>query len=331
MEPLLSVTELAVRFDTRHGTVHAVDGVSFDVAPGEALGIVGESGSGKSVTVLSLLGLVPSPPGRLVGGRALFDGRDLLRLPGGELRSVRGREIGMVFQDPMTSLNPDLTVGRQIDEALRQQLGLDQRSARARTVELLDRVGIPAARRRADHYPHQFSGGMRQRAMIAMAIAGGPRLLIADEPTTALDVTIQAQIVELVRELRRETGMAVIWITHDLGVVARLCDRVVVMYAGRIAESASALDLFERPGHPYTLGLLRSVPRLDEDRRASLDPIQGMPPDLVDPPTGCAFAPRCALARDICHQPPPPREVGPRHTAACWFAEPVAPTAGVSS
>jgi oligopeptide transport system ATP-binding protein len=327
MGPLLSVEDLVVRFDTRHGTVHAVDGVTFEVAPGETLGIVGESGSGKSVTVLSLMGLVPSPPGRLVGGRALFDGRDLLRLPAEELRRVRGREIGMVFQDPMTSLNPVLTIGYQLDEPLRRQLGLSKRAARERTIELLDRVGIPAARQRADDYPHQFSGGMRQRALIAMAIACGPRLLIADEPTTALDVTIQAQIVELVRELRRETGMAVIWITHDLGVVARLCDRVIVMYAGRVAETAPAAALFERPGHPYTLGLLRSVPRLDEDRRATLEPIQGMPPDMVDPPPGCAFAPRCAFAREMCTQPPPLRDLGQRHAAACWFAEDVAPAA----
>ncbi|HEV8635067.1 MAG TPA: ABC transporter ATP-binding protein [Chloroflexota bacterium] len=323
--PLLEVRGLVTRFFTGAGTVRAVDGVSFSLAPGEAVGLVGESGCGKSVSALSIMRLVPSPPGRTVAGQVLFGGRELLTLSEPELRRVRGGEIAMIFQDPMTSLNPVLPVGLQIVEALEFQRGMERAAARRRAVELLDLVGIPAAHRRIDDYPHQFSGGMRQRVMIAIAISCQPKLLIADEPTTALDVTIQAQILDLIRRLRRELGMALILITHDLGVVAGICDRVNVMYAGRIVETASVDAAFGDPRHPYTLGLLNSVPRLDRPLSAHLVPIEGLPPDLIGEMAGCPFAPRCTYRIDRCLAEPPPLTTVPdggdgghRHGAACW-------------
>jgi oligopeptide transport system ATP-binding protein len=319
MEPLLEVRNLRTEFVTQEGIVHAVNGISYTLHEGEALGIVGESGCGKSVSALSLMRLVPSPPGRIVSGEVLFEGRDLLKLKDEEMRRIRGNKIAMIFQDPMTSLNPVLTIGRQISEALELHKGLDRRAARKRTIELLEMVGIPSARTRVDDYPHQFSGGMRQRVMIAMAISCEPRLLIADEPTTALDVTIQAQILDLINRLRRELGMALILITHDLGVVAGVCDRIAVMYAGYIVEEASAEDLFSDPRHPYTLGLLRSVPRIDQPRRERLIPIEGFPPDLIYLPQGCPFVPRCAYAVERCElENPALRPVAPGHRVACW-------------
>ena len=316
---LLEVRNLRTYFYTQEGVVKAVDGVSYGVSEGEALGIVGESGCGKSVSALSIMRLIP-PPGRIVGGEIIFEGRDLLGLEDEEMRRLRGNRIAMIFQDPMTSLNPVLTINRQISEALELHMGLTRSQARKRTVELLEMVGIPSAADRIDDYPHQFSGGMRQRVMIAMALACNPKLLIADEPTTALDVTIQAQIIDLVKKLRKELGTAVIWITHDLGVVAGLCDKVAVMYAGRVVESAPVLELFASPSHPYTLGLLRSIPRLDESRKARLVPIDGLPPDLIDPPEACDFAPRCVFAKDICRNKRPElRLVGPDHRIACWY------------
>jgi len=278
---LLSVRDLEVRFVTRRATVRAVNGVSFDLEAGETLGIVGESGCGKSVTSLAMLGILPKPAGRVTGGEVLFQDRDLLKLPDRELRRVRGRDIAMIFQDPMTSLNPVLTVGRQLTESLTTHLGMDKKVAAKEAADLLDRVGIPAAKSRLLDYPHQFSGGMRQRVMIAMAISCSPKVLIADEPTTALDVTIQAQILEVLSTLVREEGMALILITHDLGVVAGVCSRTNVMYAGRFVETASTQELFARPRHPYTLGLLKSVPRLDAARRERLEPIAGSPPSVT--------------------------------------------------
>jgi oligopeptide transport system ATP-binding protein len=317
--PLLEVRDLRTEFVTQDGIVHAVNGISYTLREGEALGLVGESGCGKSVSALSLMRLIPSPPGRIAGGEILFEGRDLLKLGDEEIRRIRGNRIAMIFQDPMTSLNPVLTIGRQISEALELHKGVDRRAARQRTIELLEMVGIPSARTRVDDYPHQFSGGMRQRVMIAMAISCEPRLLIADEPTTALDVTIQAQILDLIQRLRRELGMAVILITHDLGVVAGVCDRIAVMYAGYIVEEATAEDLFADPRHPYTLGLLRSVPRIDQPRRERLVPIEGMPPDLVQLGPGCPFAPRCSYAIEQCDvENPTLRVVGPQHRIACW-------------
>src|SRR5688572_15224251 len=291
-EPLLTVDDLHVRFGTERGLVYAVNGISFDIAPGETLGIVGESGCGKSVTSLALLGIL-ARNGRVTKGTAMFGGRDLLSLSDEQLRSVRGREIAMIFQDPMTSLNPVLTVGRQIREALETHFSLNRKQAERRSTELLDQVGIPSPDLRLRDYPHQFSGGMRQRAMIAMALACEPKLLIADEPTTALDVTIQAQILNVLRELVSERDTALILITHDLGVVAGMCERVNVMYAGTIVESGGAEQLFARPRHPYTLGLLQSVPRLDAGRRQHLQPIEGQPRDMLRPPRECPFAPRC--------------------------------------
>ena len=322
-EPLLSVEGLRVQFWTRRGTVYAVNGVSFDIAAGETLGIVGESGCGKSVTALSLLGILPRA-GRVLGGTATFGGRDLLRLSDRELRSVRGRELAIIFQDPMTSLNPVLTVGRQIREALQTHFGLPRRDADARAAELLDRVGIPSAKARARDYPHQFSGGMRQRAMIAMALACEPKLLIADEPTTALDVTIQAQILDLLRELVREEGAALIMITHDLGVVAGMCERVNVMYAGLFVETGSADQLFDSPRHPYTLGLLESIPRLDAPRRAQLKPIGGAPRDMLSAPSACPFQPRCRFEVEQSRlEVPPLVEVERGHFVACFNPVPV--------
>ena len=319
MDPLLSVRGLRTYFFTQEGVVHAVNGISYDLAAGETLGIVGESGCGKSVGVLSVMRLIPQPPGKIVGGEVIFEGRDLLRLSGDEMRRVRGKKIAMVFQDPMTSLNPVLTIHQQIAEALQLHLQMDKVAARRRSIELLEMVNIPRAAERVDDYPHQFSGGMRQRAMIAMALACNPQVLIADEPTTALDVTIQAQIIDIVKRLRRELGMAVIWITHDLGVVAGPADRVAVMYAGYIVEMAEVGALYGDPRHPYTLGLLRSIPRLDAERKSRLTPIDGLPPDLVDMPPGCPFAPRCLYAVARCSQENPVLAmVAEGHWVACW-------------
>jgi oligopeptide transport system ATP-binding protein len=319
MTTLLDVKDLRTQFFTQDGVVNAVNGISYALNEGETLGIVGESGCGKSVGVMSLIRLIPSPPGKVVGGQVYFEGRDLLKLSNDEIRSIRGNKISMIFQDPMTSLNPVLTVGRQISEALELHLGMDKKQARARSIELLELVGIPMAAQRIDDYPHQFSGGMRQRAMIAMGLSCNPQLLIADEPTTALDVTIQAQIVDLVKRLRDELGMAIIWITHDLGVVAGLADRVIVMYAGYIVEEAAVRDLYANPRHPYTIGLLGSLPRLDEDRPAQLKSIEGLPPDLINLPEGCPFYPRCNYRVDRCTQSMPPlTTVGINHTTACF-------------
>ncbi len=317
--PLLEVNGLKTQFFTQDGVVRAVNGISFYVEEGETLGIVGESGCGKSVSMLSVMRLIPQPPGKIVGGEVLFDGQDLLQLSDDNMRRVRGNRIAMIFQDPMTSLNPVLTIGRQIMEALELHLGMKRQVARDRCAELLDMVGIAQAADRLDDYPHQFSGGMRQRAMIAMALACNPMLLIADEPTTALDVTIQAQIVDLVKRLRDEIGMAVIWITHDLGIVAGLADRVMVMYAGFVVEHAPVKEVYGDPRHPYTLGLLGSLPRLDKIREEKLQSIIGLPPDLIALPDGCPFAARCVYAMDHCRMERPELEpVGPRHKIACW-------------
>jgi oligopeptide transport system ATP-binding protein len=317
-EPLLSVENLRVRFWTQRGTVHAVNGISFEIAAGETLGLVGESGCGKSVTSLALLGILPRA-GRIASGTARFGDRDLLKLTDGELRRIRGREIAIIFQDPMTSLNPVLTVGRQIREPLETHFGMDRKAAEARAAELLDQVGIPAARSRVNDYPHQFSGGMRQRAMIAMALACEPKLLIADEPTTALDVTIQAQILNLLRELVAERDTALVLITHDLGVVAGMCERVHVMYAGMFMETGSAEQVFETPRHPYTLGLLQSVPRLDAPRGRKLHPIEGAPRDMLQAPAYCPFAPRCSYEVTQSRlEVPPLVEVEPGHHVACF-------------
>ena len=323
---LLEVHDVQTHFFTRAGVVRAVDNVSFELHHGETLGIVGESGCGKSVTALSIMRLIPNPPGRIVGGHVLLheDGntRDLLQLSEREMRDIRGNVISMIFQDPMTSLNPVLSIGFQLAEPLIVHRGLSADAARRRAIELLDEVGIPAARDRLDDFPHQFSGGMRQRVMIAMAMACQPKLLIADEPTTALDVTIQAQILELIVRLNQEFGTAVILITHDLGVVAELCKRVLVVYAGRIIESAPTDLLYRQPNHPYTLGLMRSVPRLGADVKRRLVPIRGMPPDLVMPPAGCRFRPRCPRAQVRCEQEPELVSVGAEHRAACFFPGP---------
>jgi oligopeptide/dipeptide ABC transporter ATP-binding protein len=313
---LLEVSDLHTYFKTRAGEVRAVDGVSFDVEAGEMLGIVGESGCGKSVTVLSIMGLV-QPPGRVVQGSAVFRGRDLVQLSGKELEDIRGRDIGMIFQDPMTSLNPTLTIGTQITETLRRHMDMDKKQARKRAVELLDEVHIPNAAQRLDDYPHRYSGGMRQRVMIAIAMACNPKLLIADEPTTALDVTVQAGVLDLFHELRAEHEMAVIIITHDMGVVAETANNIIVMYAGQIVEQASALDLFDRPEHPYTEALLAALPQLEGEgiREGRLISIAGRPPDLIAPPPGCRFAPRCAYAgQDDCATIQPElREIRPGH------------------
>jgi oligopeptide transport system ATP-binding protein len=316
---LLEVKDLTTRFYTQDGVVQAVNHLSYSLDAGETLGIVGESGSGKSVGVMSLLRLIPTPPGKITNGEVLFEDQDLLQVSDEEIRDVRGNKIAMIFQDPMTSLNPVLTVGRQISEALELHLGMDKKQAKERTIQLLEMVGIPSAADRVGDYPHQFSGGMRQRVMIAMGLSCNPQILIADEPTTALDVTIQAQIVDLVNRLQAELGMAIIWITHDLGVVAGLADRVIVMYAGRIVEEAPVKELYGNPRHPYTLGLLASIPRLDEVRPEKLASIDGLPPDLIDYPKGCPFYARCQYRLDRCLEAPPPIEpVGVGHSAACY-------------
>jgi oligopeptide transport system ATP-binding protein len=320
MAPLLEVRNLQTHFHTQDGVVKAVDGVSLAVDRGETLGIVGESGCGKSVTSLSIMRLIPSPPGKIAGGQILFDGEDLLQQSEERMRHIRGNRIAMIFQDPMTSLNPVLTIGRQITESLELHLKLSRREAQNRAAELLDMVGIPSASKRLDDYPHQFSGGMRQRVMIAMALSCNPELLIADEPTTALDVTIQAQILELINRLKEELDTAVIIITHDLGVVAGMTDRVTVMYAGRVVEEGPTREIFENPRMPYTIGLLRSIPRLDEARGRKLNPIRGLPPNLIDLPPICAFSPRCDFAQERCITTRPElRPVGARHAAACHF------------
>ena len=317
-QPVLTVEDLSVEFWTARGTVHAVNGISFDIAAGETLGIVGESGCGKSVTSLALLGLL-ARAGRVTGGTAMFGGRDLLKLSDKELRNIRGREIAMIFQDPMTSLNPVLTIGRQIREPLEAHFGMGRADADRRAVELLDQVGIPSAKDRLRDYPHQFSGGMRQRAMIAIALACEPKLLIADEPTTALDVTIQAQILEVLRTLVAERDTALLMITHDLGVVAGMCERVNVMYAGMFMETGSASQLFARPRHPYTLGLLQSVPRIDAGRRQRLTPIEGAPRDMLTAPQACPFAPRCRFeVEQSLLEVPQLRELEPGHHVACF-------------
>jgi oligopeptide transport system ATP-binding protein len=321
--PLLSVDGLEVRFWTGRGIIHAVNGVSFDIAPGETLGIVGESGCGKSVTSLALLGILPRA-GRATAGTAMFGGQDLLELSDDDLRTIRGKEIAMIFQDPMTSLNPVLTIGSQIREPLETHFGMDRSEANKRAAELIDRVGIPGAKTRLKDYPHQFSGGMRQRAMIAMALACEPNLLIADEPTTALDVTIQAQILDLLRELVAERDTALILITHDLGVVAGMCQRVNVMYGGMFMETGSAQQVFARPRHPYTLGLLQSVPRLDAARKSALHPIEGNPRDMLSPPQACPFQPRCRYdVEESSKSVPPLVQIEPGHMVACFNPVPV--------
>jgi len=326
-DPLLEIDNLQTHFFTRAGVVRAVDGVSYSVRAGETLGVVGESGCGKSVTALSILRLVASPPGRIVGGRVLFEGRNLLELTERAMEDIRGNDIAMIFQEPMTSLNPLLTIGRQIGEAVALHRGLSGREAWDEAIEMLRRVHIPEPERRVHAYPHQLSGGMRQRAMIAMALSCNPKLLIADEPTTALDVTIQAQILDLMRELQDTTGAAIILITHDMGVVAENADRVIVMYAGRKVEEASADDLFESPGHPYTKGLLGSLPNLEiaartDTRRARLSEIKGMVPSLANLPRGCSFAPRCGFATEECRAAYPPlTQYRPGHWVACWHAD----------
>jgi oligopeptide transport system ATP-binding protein len=324
MVSLLQVKDLVTRFYTFEGVVHALNGVSFDLAEGETLAIVGESGSGKSVTMLSLLRLLREPPAKIEGGEAIFfDGlsqRDLLKLSKPEMRGIRGGKIGFIFQDPMTSLNPVMTVGGQISESLVEHLGMTQEQANIRTIELLEQVGIPGAKQRYNNYPHQFSGGMRQRVMIAMAVACNPQIVIADEPTTALDVTVQAQIVDLMKRLQAALGIALIWITHDLGVVAGMADQVLVMYAGQPVEQAPVDKLYERPQHPYTIGLLGALPRLGETGAKRLISIKGAPPDLLAAPQHCQFAWRCPFAFDRCWQEvPPPVEVEPRHYARCFY------------
>ena len=319
--PLLRVTDLKTHFMIKEGVVRAVDGVSFTVNPGEVLGIVGESGCGKSMTARSILRLVPDPPGRIVGGEIEFDGSDILSLSNREMQAIRGDRISMIFQDPMVSLNPTMRVGDQIIEVLEIHRGLNHRQALDRTIELLRAVNIPEPEGRLRDYPHQFSGGMRQRAMIAMALACEPKLLIADEPTTALDVTVQAQILDLLRTIRKESGTAIILITHDLGMVAEIADKIVVMYAGRIVEEADVLSLFDAPTHPYTRGLLNSLPS-PEHRVEELTPIRGQPPDLSRIPPGCSFAPRCDYCFEPCTKDDPPfREIGPDHRSRCWLEQ----------
>lgn len=320
-DTVVEVTDLSTVFHTHAGEIHAVNGVSFTVREGELLGVVGESGSGKSVTMMSLLQLLPSPPAEVVSGQVLFEGEDLLRLDEVGMRSVRGARVGFIFQDPMTSLNPVFSIGFQLMEPLRKHMGMGRRAARKRAIELLDMVGIPSAGERMNDYPHQFSGGMRQRVMIAMALTCDPKLLIADEPTTALDVTVQAQILELVRDLRRQLGMAIIWITHDLGVVAGIADRVAVMYGGLIVELAAVDALYATPRHPYTKALLQTLPEWNSDRRERLFSIKGQPPNQTRRPDSCPFEPRCDYAIARCRdQNPTLQSIANDHTVACWSA-----------
>lgn len=318
-EQLLQLQDLKTHFATREGVVHAVNGVSLTLNEGETIGLVGESGCGKSVTMMSMLRLIPMPPGKIVSGSALYHGQDLLKMSDEEIRQIRGAQISIVFQDPMTSFNPVLTIGRQVAEPLEIHLGMSHKEAMQRVVELLEMVGIPQAKERINDYPHQFSGGMRQRVMIAMALACNPQILIADEPTTALDVTIQAQIIDLVKRLRDELGMAIIWITHDLGIVAGLAQRVIVMYGGYFIEEAPVKELYRNPLHPYTIGLLGSLPRLDRSERRRLVSIEGLPPVLYEEPHYCPFAPRCKYAVDRCwHENPRLETIDSGHRVACW-------------
>ena len=322
MATLLEVRNLQTYFFTQEGVVKAVDGASYELEEGETLGLVGESGCGKSVSALSVMRLIPDPPGRTVGGEIIFEGRDLLKMSNSEMRRIRGKDIAMVFQEPMTSLNPVLSVERQLTESLELHLGMKKAEARQEAVRRLEQVGIPDPVSRIKQYPHQFSGGMRQRVMIAMALSCNPKLIIADEPTTALDVTIQAQILELMKNLSLEYGVSLIIITHNLGVVARYADRVNIMYAGKIIERGSANEIYRNPRHPYALGLLNSVPRLDLPRKEKLSPIEGQPPDLVNLPVGCSFRARCRYAIDRCAEEIPPlRSVGDGHSSACFVAD----------
>lgn len=317
---VLEVSNLKTHFHTQDGVVHAVNGVSFHLNEGEMLGVVGESGSGKSVTMMTLLKLIPIPPGDIASGEALFGEQDLLKMSANEMRQVRGGQIGFIFQDPMTSLNPVLSVGKQIIESLETHLGMSKEIARKRAIDLLQLVGIPMAESRLDDFPHQFSGGMRQRVMIAIALSCNPQILIADEPTTALDVTIQAQIIALIQRLREELGMAIIWITHDLGVVAGIADRVMVMYAGFIVERADVVSLYRSPQHPYTQGLLGSLPHLEAERAERLTNIKGQPPNLLSEPSNCPFAPRCPYAYERCHQENPRLlSINSKQEVACWW------------
>ena len=322
MATLLEVKDLRTYFYTYEGVVKAVDGVSYELEEGETLGLVGESGCGKSVSALSVMRLIPDPPGKIVDGEIQFENEDILKVDMDDMRRIRGGKISMVFQEPMTSLNPVLTVEKQLTETLELHMGMTKAEARQEGVDLLTRVGIPDPDKRIKQYPHQFSGGMRQRVMIAMALSCNPRLIIADEPTTALDVTIQAQILELMKSLTTEFGVALIVITHNLGVVARYADRMNIMYAGKIIERGTAMEVYANPRHPYTVGLLHSVPRLDQPRREKLDPIEGQPPDLINVPQGCAFRARCRWAIDKCAtEAPPLMPTGDGHWSACWRAE----------
>jgi oligopeptide transport system ATP-binding protein len=326
MDRLLDVKDLQVSFDTYAGEVKAVRGASFYLDRGEAIAIVGESGCGKSVTAQSIMRLIPSPSGRVKSGTIIFNDKEVLKLSEREMQAVRGSEIGMIFQDPMTSLNPTMTIGKQITEGLIKHRHLNKQQANEEALKMLKLVNIPNAERRMKQYPHEFSGGMRQRAMIAIALACNPKLLIADEPTTALDVTIQAQIIDLMKDLQKELNTAIILITHDLGVVADMAQRILVMYAGKIIESGSLEDIFYRPQHPYTWGLLKSVPRLDAKQKEELMPIDGTPPDLFAPPAGCGFAARCEYCMSICKEKQPEfLQVGEGHSAACWLNHPNAP------
>lgn len=326
MDRLLEVKDLEVSFDTYAGEVQAVRGVSFHLDKGEAIAIVGESGCGKSVTAQSIMRLIPAPPSRVKKGSILFNEKEILTMSEKQMQAVRGAEIGMIFQDPMTSLNPTMTIGKQIMESLIKHRKMSQKQAHEEALKMLNLVNIPNAEKRLSQYPHEFSGGMRQRAMIAIALACNPKLLIADEPTTALDVTIQAQIIDLMKELQSELDTAIILITHDLGVVADMAQRIMVMYAGKIIESGSLDDIFYDPKHPYTWGLLKSVPRLDAKRKEELMPIDGTPPDLFAPPKGCAFAARCAYCMQVCKEVQPDYiEVGEKHYAACWLSHEFAP------
>ncbi len=328
MATLLEVKDLRTYFFTMDGVVKAVDGVSYDLEEGETLGLVGESGCGKSVSALSLMRLIPDPPGKIIGGEILLDGEDVLKVGMEDMREIRGAKIAMVFQEPMTSLNPVLTIERQLTETLQLHMGMSKQESRRESVNLLARVGIPDPDSRIKQYPHQFSGGMRQRVMIAMALSCNPRLIIADEPTTALDVTIQAQILDLMKSLTSESGVALIVITHNLGVVARYADRVNIMYAGKVIERGSAREIYANPRHPYTVGLLQSVPRLDLPRKARLDPIEGQPPDLINLPSGCSFRERCRWAIDKCATDTPElMETGEGHLSACWRSESLGPDA----